>query len=250
MRTRDHQASISIVVPLALSGLLACALARPAHAQAVGDHDLSAARAEYARRFVRFDERPGTVISVQGGDGSVTGSMIPVTIGIPYLGVQHDPLDLTDFYEAVDRPDLAHSVHRRHRVRIAGLVGGLVAFGAGTYFMLEASYSGLSSLNSTYCDPTTRDYSMCVSGNQQAHDAAQRDATWYSIAGTGAIAVGVVGVLVYRFLDEDPEGALAHRRLAREHNRRLKRTLGLPADYEIAPYVQPGGGGLAVRGRF
>lgn len=252
MRLSDPRFTLphSIGMPLALVCVLAFAPSRLAHAQATAPHDLDAAKAEYARRFVGFDEQHGTVIAMHGGYGGATGVIAPVTIGVPYLGAQRDPLDLTDFYDAVDRSDLADSVHTRHRLRIASLVGGIVAFGASGYFMTEASFSAVSSLNYTACDPTSRDYSVCLGRNQQQQDSASRDATGYALAGVGAIAVGVLGVLVWHCVDEDPESELVHRRLAREHNARLKRELGLPDDYEITPYVQPGGGGFALSGTF
>lgn len=248
MRRPDLEPLSRPVVLLGLAYALLCAQSPRADAQSLPASD--AAKADYARRFVGFDERHGLAISAQAGFGGMTGVMAPVTIGIPYQGVQRDPLELTDFYEAVDRPDLAGSVHTRHRVRIASLVGGIVAFGASGYFVTEASVSAVSSLNYTGCDSSSRDYSVCLSRNQQQQDAASRDATGYALAGVGAIAVGFIGVLVWHYLDEDPESELDHRRLAREHNQRLKHELDLPADYEITPYAQPDGAGFALSGSF
>src|SRR5262249_11219077 len=137
---------------------------------------------------------------------------------VPYRGKYHEPLLGTDFYEAIERPDLVSAYHVRHALNITMFVGGTALF---FYAFVSFQHNELLALG-----------------------------CW--VAGT---TLGTIGF----FRANDPVDEPTARRLADEHNRALKRRLGLPPQlnpdqspqpvmrgWRVSAVVGPAGGVLAL----
>jgi hypothetical protein len=143
---------------------------------------------------------------------------------VPYRGKYHEPLTGSDFYDAIGRPDLATGYHVRQAVNITMFVGGTVLF-----------FYGLATLG-----------------------AGQNG--WI---GLGCwIGGGLLGATGF-YRSNDPVDGPAARRLADEHNKSLKRQLGLPQQlnpdqspqpvmrgWHVSAVVSPAGGALALKLTF
>jgi len=139
------------------------------------------------------------------------------------------PIEGADFYEAVDRPDLAASYRTRNAVHLAlGLGGLVVAMGGDAYV--------LSGMNFGAC----HDLPLLTPAYQACAARADDERASKAAIGLGIAAVGSVAFFVGAFLDPHPVDAPTRRRLADEHNRKLG----------VTPLVGPGGGGVQIDGRF
>lgn len=180
----------------------------------------SAAAEEYDKSFIWFQD----LVAINIQNGGVVGSTT-----IPYQGKYKKPLAGSDFYEAIDRPDLASSYQTRQIVRwslmgvgYAGLIGGAL------YPVLATDDCSAADLD---CDMSSK---------------------W--ITGGVIMGGGLVLAVIGGAINPHPIEATEARRLADEHNGRLKERLGLTS--RAAEPIRAGlfatrdGAGLSVGGAF
>jgi hypothetical protein len=175
----------------------------------------------------------------------VTGSHHEVTTSIrtiPFQGKYRRPLEGAEFYRAVGRPDLEATYRERDGTRTLLLVAGIGGVVAGALY---------TAANFNQPSPSV---SLPPSQFQQQMDAsaqASRDAMTTGLVISG---VGLLVALVGGTMDPNPVDALGARRLADEHNRRLRQELGLPEARVDAPPepprlslgILPGAGGASA----
>jgi hypothetical protein len=141
---------------------------------------------------------------------------------VPYRGKYHEPLAGTDFYEAIERPDLVSAYHGRQALNITMFVGGTALFFYAFASFQQSEWLGLG--------------------------------CWL-----GGTILGSIGF----FRANDPVDEPTARRFADEHNRRLKRRLGLPSQmspdqspqpvmrgWHVSAVMSPAGGALALKLNF
>ena len=134
-----------------------------------------------------------------------------------YRGKYRQTLDGADFYEAVDRPDLASSYRRRHAAKLTLLTGGIAVSAVGLLL------------------------------------AARGHPTGDVLLAGGLIPVGVSLLLI----DLDPVDETEARMLADQHNKALRRGLTAPPpevpnllSWHVAPLVGRSAGGLTLSASF
>ncbi len=168
----------------------------------------------------------------------------------PFLGKYQKPLDFEDFYTRVERPDLASSYQTRKWVRI-GLWGGSIAVTTATLIAV------LASVDNERCNALSADFSACM-------DRQSKGTSSSASIGLVGLGIGTVLAVVPLFINPQPIEAADARRLADEHNQKLKSKLGIAqaespsrsANQEpsltlsVDFFGTTGGGGLALRGSF
>ncbi|MFH0902813.1 MAG: hypothetical protein V2A73_19455 [Pseudomonadota bacterium] len=172
----------------------------------------------------------------------------------PFLGKQRTSLGGAEFYNAVGRPDLAARFSSRQRVRNLFGTGALIAGGVGLFALVIGA-----SADCSYEDVE------CGVGS-----------VFSVVMGLELLAVGVAGGVVVSLVQAHPVPSSTRIQIADDHNRRLRRQLGLPEETDtidrtnnsagstgsaaasgssvglaiIQPVVVPGGGGLVLSGVF
>jgi len=164
-----------------------------------------------------------------------------------YQGLQRDALEGERFYRAVDRPDLAGDYATRATTKLVVRIAGFAAIPIGLYVRSTSA-----------CEI---DFNMPPMTTDEVLSCADAQETRNNI-GLGLIVVGGLAAGLTWAFDTDPVGVHVRRELAREHNERLRRQLGLDPGYlphaparpsltvTLTPIAAPGGGGLALTGRF
>jgi hypothetical protein len=146
-------------------------------------------------------------------------------------------LSTDEFYEAVERPDLAATYRRRTKIGKTVAWGGvLVSLAASTYGLFAAS-------KSDNCDIGSPDFSAC---SDRRSDARLNNLIWTSSVTVGGLVVSLVGV--YILAKRQPSSMNENHDMADAHNAKLRKKHRLPT--AVAPYATPDGGGLAMVGRF
>lgn len=153
-------------------------------------------------------------------------------------------IDPEQFYRDVGRPDLIEARARRRTLAIGTLVGGLVLMSAGAYVIGQAAST---QPNTQLCDPSRLSFSQfaaCGQANVDANAMASHQAMRDAMYASGALLAGfvVLGISSHLFLHPEPVTEDEAERLAADANRRRVTS--------VTPYVQAGGGGLAIAGRF
>lgn len=176
---------------------------------AAGD-DRSKAIDEFAEKFVWFQDW----VTVSGETGAYMGSY-----SVPYRGKYREPLEGADFYEAVNRPDLAEEFRSNRRIKTAlGTPAGLLVLGGLTFTTWGFVRGIIQTSSSEYNDETGEfeDTGTCFGcGNWQF---------WGGLTGLG---VGTILAIINGTIDLYPTDASGSRRLADEFNRALADELGL-----------------------
>lgn len=176
------------------------------------------ARQEYEERVIWFQG----MATIDADTGQILS-----TWSVPYKGKYKEPLKGASFYSYMGHDDLAAQYKKRNTIRWGIVGGGLVLSGVGGMMMMQ----DLGSLDSS---------------NMQL--------------GTGLLTVGILAVGGANFFNPNPVDPPTAYRLADEFNDELAEELGYervsqsnepaPAEPTVllaaAPYVVPGGGGLAV----
>lgn len=169
-----------------------------------------AALREYEERYVVLDD----FTWVQGDHHRVSTTLRT----IPFQGKYRRPLAGDSFYEAVGHPELA-SIFRERESKRHWLVGGGIALvvGGALYALVQSSQP----------EPDLLAGPDAFRRQMEANDRARTNALIVGIAlGTGGLVLASVGMN----MDPHPVDASGARRLADEHNRRLRRDLGLPPE--------------------
>jgi hypothetical protein len=197
--------------------------------------------AEYERRHVGFY----THVTINLLSGQAWGQW-----GGPYLGDGGNPLEVPDYFHTVGRDDLADYYRRGTALKLVfNLTGALLlAGGIGT---------GVSSIFTTQSGRCQEQdgYGLCI----------KRDmSTFYGMlaGGIGAAAVGIAALIVAGVTKRFKTGDRENYRLAADHNRKLRKELGLPpkkdedvpeevqretsASLSVLPLVSAQGGGLSL----
>jgi tetratricopeptide (TPR) repeat protein len=157
------------------------------------------------------------------------------------LGSSNLPLEGSNFYRAVGRPDLATRYADRNAIRrlVLGSGGVLAGIGLGTVI-----FSALDA-----CDAGQSD---C----EAAHGASNhRLMLW----GLGMLVSGVAVEVAGALFEPDPVDPKGQRELVEAHNGGLRKQLGIQRDtattapaasLQVAPYAGPMGAGIALVGTF
>jgi hypothetical protein len=187
------------------------------------DREREAAESAYREQAIGF-----------GDEYVVTASDSWVSVSRRWTANQGElgaPLSGAEFYDLIDRPDLARAYHRR-------LTYKRVAIGAAAVGTMGAFALILTMPNPASCDLGDE---ACESANRQGF----RNHMWEA---TGAIALSGVAIVIARYYWAHPHpiSESEAKRLAAEHNQTLRDRLGL----SVAPYVSGQGGGVSVAGRF
>ena len=191
------------------------------------------AKARYAEEFLWFDEvYIGTDADELASEGR--GAVV-------YRGWRKTALEGRDLYVALGRDDLAASYTRRQVFRWS-LVGVGVALAlAGPVYVAAANED---------C-PGKPDFRGCLERGDRR-----------LALGGAIIGAGTVVVIAGLFVNPNPISPNETRRLANEHNVKLRRKLGLPEGYhlqsmsrppasiQLAPIIGPEVAGIAMTGTF
>ena len=191
-------------------GVSWCFTAAVFTAQPVAEDPIAA----YERREVRVD-----TVFVRD-EGKDTGQEVLAKRFSPRLG-SGQPLPGPTFYEYVDRPDLATKYRARQRRKriLLGVGGGLVALGTG----LTLGYIGVQDRRS---------------GN--------------ALLGSGVslLFAGFIPLGFGAAMSPHPVGPEVVQALVRDKNRRLRISLGLPAELRITPLASRDVAGAQLSARF
>ncbi len=196
------------------------AAAAPASADPLAASEPDAAQQTYDREFVGFRD-----ISGYDGDG------IAHWKSFAYQGKYQRPLDTAEFLDAVDLPEVAsqyrHAATIKRALVLSGsallLAGGITAVSAGTLWGVRATCTVGQDLAGS-CDTS-----------------ALQTTTW---VGVGAVAAGLALDLAGALLPQPHLEPYEMRKLADEHNQRLRERLGLVSQ------LGPTGGMVGLRGTF
>ncbi len=183
-----------------------------------------------------------------GGDSVENRSTVDIAGNVHDRWVPRDARGLAiapeQFYRDVGRPDLIEARAQRRGLAIGTLVAGIALVGVGAYFIGQAMST---QANTQPCDPSRLSFSQfaaCGQANVDANAAAGQQGGHDMIYAAGALLGSVVALnaSTHLFLHPEPVTAEEAERLAADANRRHVTS--------VAPYVEPGGGGLTVAGRF
>ena len=153
------------------------------------------------------------------------------------------PLSPFEFYQRVNRPDLAARADERTRQRIWLISGAAVVLVAGvTAGAIE--FATAPDVNEPSCVTNVYRYNACVSSHQQHQTLGM-----VLIGGSVAIAASLFtwGMLIPQMVTT-PEETVA---LASAYNRALGKKFGAPgANFHLFPTFAPGSAGLVARLSF
>jgi pyruvate/2-oxoglutarate dehydrogenase complex dihydrolipoamide acyltransferase (E2) component len=151
---------------------------------------------------------------VSGSHGDTTTTIRT----IPYQGKYRKPLEGAAFYEAVGRPDLEAAYLKRESTRTALMLVGLAGVVGGAIYTA-------TSFHQAPPDPAAGPevFQQQVEAAARAQSEAMRTGIFISL---GGLVLGTVGLSI----DPHPVTAPEARRLAEEHNQRLRQELGLPRE--------------------
>jgi hypothetical protein len=223
----DPEAAVASLTQVASNLVSQVVGTKPASAEPPPPRDDAAERRERERelaelRYAREAIRFDDDVAVTGHDGSVSTRRE----WFAYRGESRHRLSEEELYEALGRPDLARTYRRRVRTVATLAVVGLAAILGGSL------YAGFGD--------TERDENLGI-----------------GVAIGGGVAL--TGALIYGH-HASPLGEGEAKRLADEHNQKLRRDLGLPhlgtssrpriRDVQWAPVIGRDAAGLALTGRF
>lgn len=203
------------------------------------DRDLRAAERDYEEEALGF----GDEIAVAVGPRTTT----VMSVRYAYQGTMKRRLSVPEFFELVERPDLAATFKRRRLGGMIGMIGGSAAFLVGSYVGAKAS------------EPYER--ALCFSGDFTMQQACERREDekeraydddrhpkrivgWTLAAGGAVVAIASI----FFWYRANPLSEREVYDLAADHNAKLRKKHGLPVS--LAPYADERGGGMLVSGRF
>ncbi len=169
------------------------------------------AEAQYRNRQIGFQDWIGV-----NQYGAVVASWSQ-----PFQGSPANPLSVTEFFDAVDRPDLAASSRRRSTVKWS-----LVAAGAATA-TVGAVYVLLGGDSAGKCDTA---YTTTSSGYSTCLDQATASDTKRLTTGLVISGIGTAVLVAALFIPTNPASPQEAYDMAQRHNRKLRESLGLPGD--------------------
>ncbi|NVB85080.1 MAG: hypothetical protein HOV81_42330 [Kofleriaceae bacterium] len=165
---------------------------------------------------------------------------------VPYQGELHRKVDGAEFYEIVDRPDLAQRYTRNKQWGWIGAIGGSAIGLTGAVVFSKAALDEVAT-----CPTPSDPYAPCNTGDQQGYKTA---GLVMMIGGLGVMCIGVL-----RLSFPHPASEQERYELAAEYNARLREKYRLPGSTRreehriqlgITPYVVGDGGGLVLGGLF
>jgi hypothetical protein len=187
------------------------------------------------------------------------------TWSTPYQGKYHRELSNAEFYEIVERPDLAEKYRAKNRVRLGlglglglgGVVAGATMVGVGTAMALGSSSGGGCRV---YGIPTTiNPYPGCL----EYAPTSGGIGVGLLISGSVLSLAGIVGGMVAMFMNPHPVKPHEALALADSYNKKLRKKANgeleeekpspdktAKLSWEIAPSFSGSGGGVVVGGTF
>ncbi|MDR0966193.1 MAG: hypothetical protein LBM75_06800 [Myxococcales bacterium] len=212
--------------------------APPAAMQAISEIQQTGTSAldEYEKNFIGFQGWTAIGVNQYGQVVSASSGVIPVK------GKFKEPLKGATFYEEIGRADLVSSYKTRRGAKIGLMAGGSVAMAGGLVVMLLPLFGSDGKEPEDWGSQEWEDW-----------DAKQsKRKTNFLIAGGVITAVGTAALMTGLFLRMAPIDAAEARRLADEHNKKLRQKLGLPDNVtiDLSFSAGPGGGGALLSGTF
>jgi hypothetical protein len=177
--------------------------------------------ARYNEKAIHFNHLP-----VVTGDGETTTTTITA---FPLQGDRR--LSPPEFYNLVERPDLAARYSRRRNLGKGLLVAGTLGIVAG-FAVIGWGVTGKDCIGA-------EDLPMCIDEKDKFLAPRVKVGLGVAAAGAGAFLFGIYFVRRSIPISESEAHDLADR-----HNEKLRKQL------QLAPYVGPGGGGISMSGRF
>ncbi len=173
------------------------------------------ARDQYQQRFVGFAKV--AVLHVETDGETVTARQAPGRWGAPYLGQQQLALAPFDFYNTVDRPDLAGEYRRLQRRR-------QLLFGPGAAAVVLGAALAAGGIAFGWTQPFCRAQDLAGACIDTDHPPS-----WPLIGvGIALVTAGAVALIAGLVARSSPTSEVEDHRLAAAHNRRLRARLGLP----------------------
>ncbi len=190
------------------------------------------AQRQYDEQYVAFDDMAAVT----------AGGSVVATWSIPYQGKYRKPLEGADFYEAVERHDLTDLYRKKRNLKTGLIVAGLLGSSAGYVLLLYGIVAAGTEVCTGPYDCNT-EYDFTLAG-----------------VGAGIALVGSIVWLVAASMNPHPIDATEARRIADQHNQRLRDRLGLSNDsaaldipqapkarFSWDAYASQGGAGLSLR---
>jgi len=140
--------------------------------------------------------------------------------GEPYLGDGKNSLELLNFYGLVGQQEMIDRYHLRGRFKLGLIISGTVTAVAGVIMVFVGAIPAAMT-----------DYENCISEASWGgcDEWGKHDADWTVFGvGMGSLAVGIGAMVVGIVLDRRPTTREEEYRFAAEHNRALRKKLGLP----------------------
>jgi hypothetical protein len=231
---------IAIATRRALGPLVAALVLLAPGAARAGDDDAEARR-RYDESYVHFEDVPITIVNQAG----VTTAQLAI-VPVPYRGRYKERIEGAAFYRAIGRADLASAYRRRRTIKIALQVGGVLVAAGGVAWAVMGLPRAPDCSGIFFADPIRE----CLEAGDRARATRFLIGVTLGLGGAGLVYWGGT-------MSPHPVTTPEARHLADEHNRRLRRELGLPDDDRArAPSLWLGlqaddrGGGLTLGGRF
>jgi hypothetical protein len=188
----------------------------PSAAPVDPDASRNEAEYEYRQQAIGFGEE--LLVTDEGRSVSRDWTAHQGELRLPLTGAQ--------FYEAIDRPDLAKKYQRRRTLARRSLVVVGASVASMAVFM-----------------------AVPLIGDHDGFD------TQFKIAGAGTVISLISAFVAFGYAHHyahtmNPVSESEAKQLAEQHNQRLRERLGLPNHVSVAPYVSGQGGGLSLAGQF
>jgi hypothetical protein len=137
----------------------------------------------------------------------------------PWQGRNKKPLKGAEFYRALGRKDLANKYDSNQETKVAVTIIGVAAAAAGTWLAIA---------------------SLQKPGDYNPGTGSGGSSASQGILGILVIGIGCAAAVVPWYFSSHPVDAPEARRLADEHNQKLKAKLGLSVDDEALPEGRTG----------
>lgn len=193
------------------------------------------AEAEFERRFIGFER----VIYYRSPKAGGPSALLELATrwGTPFVGSDRRPLDRRQLFAALERADLVEATDGRALTRRVLVGAGAALLGGGLGLAVGGGVAGEVR---PFCFEQDR-AGTCIDADRSANLLLVGIGTGVAVGGIVALAVGLARRL-------DPVDEREIHRLVLEHNRALRRQLGLPArddsrypgEADNPPVIDPG----------
>ncbi len=202
---------------------------------AAGDTDAESESAlsateEYAKRYVWFEDW----VAIDVNSGGVAARWT-----VPYKGKFKEPLKGREFYQYIERDDLARKYKKRAILKWSLFGGGTTVMLGGLGVLLAGLLKDANLDEQRWvCDDENRDaggsaLNDCLAAVDVAESNAQKNRKTLIIVGSVITTVGAGGMFAGSFYRAHPIPASEARRLSDGFNQELKKELGLEPEYQV-----------------